>query len=262
MAFLFSEKECLVVGKDENIVSRVVEYVVLLCGSALEKVPLLAGPLFFGVYNRRNIFFFAKNGVLFFLKKKYESTPRRKAFFIERYAFMRRETTTTTREDTRTHQRNRRKKRTTWRIFAFLYLFVLCGCCTTSAVLFTLFLFVFFAPSYFLHFCLVLFALVAPPVVLKTDFFREKNMAKKGRAARILNTLHKVNGTKQSEALKRRERKRPSKEFGNTETNTTLTTNGKLSEWKKKKAKTERYERGERTAQRSNARVSIRRRRF
>jgi len=67
----------------------------------------------------------------------------------------------------------------------------------------------------------------------------EKNMAKKGRAARILNTLHKVNGTKQSEALKRRERKRPSKEFGNFagETNTTLTTNGKLSEWKKKKQK-------------------------
>ena len=63
----------------------------------------------------------------------------------------------------------------------------------------------------------------------------EKNMAKKGRAARILNTLHKVNGTKQSEALKRRERKRPSKEFGNTETNNT--TNGKLSEWKKKKQK-------------------------
>jgi hypothetical protein len=63
----------------------------------------------------------------------------------------------------------------------------------------------------------------------------EKNMAKKGRAARILNTLHKVNGTKQSEALKRRERKRPSKEFGNTETNNA--TNGKLSEWKKKKQK-------------------------
>ncbi|CAL6421001.1 unnamed protein product [Bathycoccus prasinos] len=60
-------------------------------------------------------------------------------------------------------------------------------------------------------------------------------MAKKGRAARILNTLHKVNGTKQSEALKRRERKRPSKEFGNTETNNT--TNGKLSEWKKKRQK-------------------------
>ena len=60
-------------------------------------------------------------------------------------------------------------------------------------------------------------------------------MAKKGRAARILNTLHKVNGTKQSEALKRRERKRPSKEFGNTETNNA--TNGKLSEWKKKRQK-------------------------
>jgi hypothetical protein len=73
----------------------------------------------------------------------------------------------------------------------------------------------------------------------KDGLLLEKSMAKKGRAARILNTLHKVNGTKQSEALKRRERKRPSKEFGNFagETNTTLTTNGKLSEWKKKKQK-------------------------
>ena len=48
VAFLFSEKECLVVGKDENIVSRVVEYVVLLCGSALEKVPLLERSLDLG----------------------------------------------------------------------------------------------------------------------------------------------------------------------------------------------------------------------
>ena len=121
------------------------------------------------------------------------------------------------------------------------------------------------------RFC-VLFSLVFSPFLSrafgvgcpsghsKDGLLLEKIMAKKGRAARILNTLHKVNGTKQSEALKRRERKRPSKEFGNTETNN-------YDEWKtfrveEKKAKTERYERGERTAQRSNARVSIRRRRF
>ena len=111
----------------------------------------------------------------FFHKKKYESTPRRKAFFlIERYAFMRRETMTTTREDTRTHQRRGGERNEPWRIFAFLYLFVLCGCCTTSAVLFTLFLFVFFAPSSSVLlriFLVVLFALVAPPAILKTDFF-------------------------------------------------------------------------------------------
>ena len=67
----------------------------------------------------------------------------------------------------------------------------------------------------------------------------EKNMAKKGRAARILNTLHKVNGTKQSEALKRRERKRPSKEFGNFagETNTTLTDEWKTVRVEEKKSK-------------------------
>ena len=63
-------------------------------------------------------------------------------------------------------------------------------------------------------------------------------MAKKGRAARILNTLHKVNGTKQSEALRRRERKRPSKEFGGggggSETTTSSTTS---SEWQKKRQK-------------------------
>ena len=114
----------------------------------------------------------------FFHKKKYESTPRRKAFFlIERYAFMRRETMTTTREDTRTHQRRGGERNEPWRIFAFLYLFVLCGCCTTSAVLSALFLFVFFSPSSsFLHLCLVLLALVAPPVVLKTDFFSGKRI--------------------------------------------------------------------------------------
>jgi hypothetical protein len=96
------------------------------------------------------------------------------------------------------------------------------------------------------RFC-VLFSLVFSPFLSrafrvgfpsghsKDGLLLEKIMAKKGRAARILNTLHKVNGTKQSEALKRRERKRPSKEFGNTETNNT--TNGKLSEWKKKRQK-------------------------
>ena len=82
------------------------------------------------------------------------------------------------------------------------------------------------------------FGVGSPTGRSKDGLLLEKSMAKKGRAARILNTLHKVNGTKQSEALKRRERKRPSKEFGNfAETNTTLTNNGKLSEWKKKKQK-------------------------
>ena len=114
----------------------------------------------------------------FFHKKKYESTPRRKAFFlIERYAFMRRETMTTTREDTRTHQRRGGERNEPWRIFAILYLFVPCGCCTTSAVLSALFLFVFFSPSSsFLHLCLVFLALVAPPVVLKTDVFSGKRI--------------------------------------------------------------------------------------
>ena len=42
---------------------------------------------------------------------------------------------------------------------------------------FALFLFVFFSPSSsFLHLCLVLLALVAPPVVLKTDFFSGKRI--------------------------------------------------------------------------------------
>ena len=83
------------------------------------------------------------------------------------------------------------------------------------------------------------FGVGSPTGRSKDGLLLEKSMAKKGRAARILNALHKVNGTKQSEALKRRERKRPSKEFGNfAETNTTLTNNGgKLSEWKKKKQK-------------------------
>jgi len=68
-------------------------------------------------------------------------------------------------------------------------------------------------------------------------------MAKKGRAARILNTLHKVNGTKQSEALKRRERKRPSKEFGKNVTGE----DGKQrainqSEWQKKRQRRREFE--------------------
>jgi hypothetical protein len=67
-------------------------------------------------------------------------------------------------------------------------------------------------------------------------------MAKKGRAARILNTLHKVNGTKQSEALRRRERKRPSKEFGGGKGGSETTTKNNSSttsssEWQKKRQK-------------------------
>ena len=65
-------------------------------------------------------------------------------------------------------------------------------------------------------------------------------MAKKGRAARILNTLHKVNGTKQSEALRRRERKRPSKEFGGGKGGSETTNNSSTtssSEWQKKRQK-------------------------
>ena len=91
--------------------------------------------------------------------------------------FMRRETTTTMRDNSQ-QQRNRRQNEQLWRIFAILYLFVPCGCCTTSAVLSALFLFVFFSPSssLFLHLCLVLLALVAPPVVLKTDFFSGKRI--------------------------------------------------------------------------------------
>ena len=63
-------------------------------------------------------------------------------------------------------------------------------------------------------------------------------MAKKGRAARILNALHKVNGTMQSEALKRRERKRPSKEFGTSHTaSTSAYMSSSKSQWGKKKQK-------------------------
>ena len=91
----------------------------------------------------------------------------------------------------------------------------------------------FLRASVLLHFFLAL-GVGCPTGHSKDGLLLEKIMAKKGRAARILNTLHKVNGTKQSEALKRRERKRPSKEFGNAETNNT---NGKLSEWKKKRQK-------------------------
>ena len=94
--------------------------------------------------------------------------------------FMRRETTTTMRDNSQEQRRGRRNEQL-WRIFAFLYLFVLCGCCTTSAVLSALFLFVRFSPSEssFLHFCLVLLALVAPPVVLKTDFFSKRAWRRK-----------------------------------------------------------------------------------
>ncbi len=62
-------------------------------------------------------------------------------------------------------------------------------------------------------------------------------MAKKGRAARILNALHKVNGTMQSEALKRRERKRPSKEFGVDAAKSSSSALSKKSQWGKKKQK-------------------------
>ena len=79
----------------------------------------------------------------------------------------------------------------------------------------------------------------------KTDFDDKKSMAKKGRAARILNALHKVNGTMQSEALKRRERKRPSKEFGNAR-RTTRRRRQKNRSGGRKSKKRERYEGGER----------------
>ena len=104
---------------------------------------------------------------------------RRKKALYQRYkAFLypRWETTTTMRDNSQ-QQRNRRQNEQLWRIFAILYLFVPCGCCTTSAVLSALFLFVFFSPSSsFLHLCLVLLALVAPPIVLKTDFFSGKRI--------------------------------------------------------------------------------------
>ena len=103
---------------------------------------------------------------------------RRRKLSQRYFAFLspRWETTTTMRDNSQ-QQRNRRRNEQLWRIFAILYLFVPCGCCTTSAVLSALFLFVFFSPSSsFLHFCLVLLALVAPPVVLKTDFFSGKRI--------------------------------------------------------------------------------------
>lgn len=146
--------------------------------------------------NTRNIFFSRKKWcvfVLFFsecaLEKEGEkaafrlsfspikNTPTKESFLRDtKPFFMRRETTTTMRDNSQ-QQRNRRRNEQLWRIFAILYLFVPCGCCTTSAVLSALFLFVFFSPSSsFLHLCLVLLALVAPPVVLKTDFFSGKRI--------------------------------------------------------------------------------------
>ena len=112
-----------------------------------------------------------------FLGRRIKNTPTKESFLRDtKPFFMRRETTTTMRDNSQ-QQRNRRQNEQLWRIFAILYLFVPCGCCTTSAVLSALFLFVFFSPSSsFLHFCLVLLALVAPPVVLKTDFFSGKRI--------------------------------------------------------------------------------------
>jgi hypothetical protein len=119
--------------------------------------------------------------------------------------------------DNSQQQRNRRRNEQLWRIFALLYLFVpvrvlhhICG--SFCAFPFR----VFFSELVVSPFVSRAFG-VGCPTGRSEDglLLGEKNMAKKGRAARILNTLHKVNGTKQSEALKRRERKRPSKEFGN-----------------------------------------------
>ena len=106
-----------------------------------------------------------------------KNTPTKESFLRDtKPFFMRRETTTTMRDNSQ-QQRNRRRNEQLWRIFALLYLFVPCGCCTTSAVLSALFLFVFFSPSSsFLHLCLVLLALFAPPVVLKTDVFSGKRI--------------------------------------------------------------------------------------
>ena len=114
--------------------------------------------------------------VSYFSRSK--NTPTKESFLRDtKPFFMRRETTTTMRDNSQ-QQRNRRRNEQLWRIFALLYLFVLCGCCTTSAVLSALFLFVFFSPSssFLPHLCLVLLALVAPPIVLKTDFFSGKRI--------------------------------------------------------------------------------------
>ena len=201
VVFLFSEKECLVVGKDENIEQRVVEYSFCVCVISRE-VTFLCRPLIFGqnltthetpsflakmflcVRALFEVSAFSANELQRRREKKLfvsyfsriKNTPTKESFLRDtKPFFMRRETTTTMRDNSQ--QRNRRRNEQLWRIFAILYLFVPCGCCTTSAVLSALFLFVFFSPSSsFLHLCLVLLALFAPPVVLKTDFFSGKRI--------------------------------------------------------------------------------------
>ena len=172
----------------------------------------------------------------FFHKKKYESTHRDEKLFF--YREIRLYAAGDNDDDARRHpnasKKRRRKKRTVEDLrvsVSFCSVRVLHHICGS----FYAFPFRLFCSLVFSPFLSRAFRVGCPTGHSKDGLLREKSMAKKGRAARILNTLHKVNGTKQSEALKRRERKRPSKEFGNTETNNA--TNGKLSEWKKKKQK-------------------------
>lgn len=116
VAFLFSEKECLVVGKDENIEQRVVEY-------SFSVVYLERGHFFMPSFDFWAEFNNTRN--TFFSRKK---CCRVRALF-EVSAFSANELS-----------REKEGEKAAFR----------------------------------LHLCLVLLALVAPPIVLKTDFFSGK----------------------------------------------------------------------------------------